>query len=207
MAARDGHIAAAQRGAMADGVSEISGHSAVPTIERWNEPERVQDHLLVGMGTPAHRSRDWHGFLRALGLVSVARLDTGSPSGRIMGHPRSWRAPRRDRMVDGGLRPCRSRRSLAIPVGDASRPCLPDLRRLALDRSAVAERGAAAIIRSLKQNRPTDGRSRRRHYACGAPSRADLSRCIGGWFAGRTCIQYLAADRWRSLSAGFASTF
>jgi hypothetical protein len=96
----------------------------------------------------------WPGFLCALRLVSVARLDPPAPSHRSVDHPRfrcagmsladfktiywwEWVASGRHWVVDGGFRPRRSRRSVTISIGHASRPRLYDLCRAGMDRTAV----------------------------------------------------------------------
>src|SRR5690242_4345369 len=128
---------------MADGVSEISGNSAVPSAKRWNESCRLQDHLLVGVGAPDPRPYDWHRFLFTLRVVSVAALDPTQSSRRAMDDLGSWRTAGGHRLVDGGIRSRRSRRSFPISAGGASHACLPDLCRSGLDRSAVAGRADA----------------------------------------------------------------
>ena len=107
--------------------------------------------------------------------------------------PRLWfifrtrGAAGRRRLVDGGLRPRRSRRGFAISVGDASRPRLCDICALIWTARRLEDRPALILPVACAQPPPfPDPRAA-----------ADLSRRIGRRPARRLHLQHLAADRWR----------
>ena len=138
--------------AVAGRVRKISGHSAIPRTQRRHEPCRVQDDLLVGMDASAARPADRRGVPVAVPVVSLARIGGAGAAPAAVVHFRARRAARRSRLVDGRVRPRRSRRGLAIPAGDASHPRLRDLCRADLDGAAArrATVGSRACAHSLR---------------------------------------------------------
>ena len=136
MAAGRGRRAAARRGRMAGGIREVPDDSAIPAAQPRHDPRRVQDHLLVGMESPAARPAHWRGISAAVPVVPVARM--GRPQARpgARRHIRPWRAARRGRVVDGGVGPHRTGQRVAISPRVSPDPGLPHLCRAAVGRRA-----------------------------------------------------------------------
>ena len=148
---------------MADGISEVSGHSAVRQL---NAGMSLADFKTIYWWEWAHRLIGrviGVGFLCALRLVSVVRLDTAAPSRGL------WMilASARCRARSGGgwwLRPRRSRRSVQYRL--ATHLVLACLIYVAW---SGPERDGKTSARSrfpgFRQSRPIGDCSRRRHCA------------------------------------------
>src|SRR5260370_18663163 len=100
--------------------------------------------MLVGMGAPAARPLDWCGVPAAVPLVPLARRGRAGLARMAVGDLRPRCAARCGRLVDGGLRPRRSRQRVALPARIPSDACLRDLCADRLDDPALTAAAASS---------------------------------------------------------------